>query len=167
MILTARTARHFDLAAPLLREQREWIASLVQGEAPPALQGYRHPSEIYGRPGALLLLGFAGRRPAGIVALHALGEPGLGELKRMWVTPADRGTGLGRALVAAACHTAARVGYDRLRLETSAQWMPAAHALYVEHGFVEAAEQTMPHVAEALTMERELPAMSFGAAAGL
>lgn len=60
---------------------------------------------------------------------------GIGEVKRMYVTPPARGRGLSRLLLAAIEEHARTLGYDRLRLDTGLQ--PAARHLYVTSGFVE------------------------------
>ena len=46
-------------------------------------------------------------------------EPGVGEVKRMWVEPAWRGGGLGRRLLAAIESEAQRLGLRVLRLDTA------------------------------------------------
>ncbi len=59
-----------------------------------------------------------------------------GELKRMYVRPAYRGQGAGRALVHALLAEARQAGYVRVRLD-SARFMHAAHLLYHSAGFEE------------------------------
>ena len=97
----------------------------------------------YARPrGALLLAGTAGiaLRPSGCVALRPLpdGDPLIGEVKRLYVRPDARGSGLGRALVAQILADAAAIGYRELKLDTLPT-MAAARALYASLGFRECA----------------------------
>lgn len=60
------------------------------------------------------------------------------ELKRLYVTPSGRGTGVGRALVLAALAKAREAGYSVVRLDTLGS-MTAARRLYQDLGFVEGA----------------------------
>lgn len=85
----------------------------------------------YRDPGGALLLA-PGR---GCVALRRVDDDTC-ELKRLYVRPAARGTGLGRALVEAALARARELGYRRVLLDTT-PGMEAAHELYRRLGFRE------------------------------
>ena len=87
----------------------------------------------YARPRGRLLLAMEGEEPAGCGALRPI-APGIAELKRMWVRPAFRGRGLGRAIAEALLAAAREEGYRTVRLDTL-DWMREARALYRSLGF--------------------------------
>jgi GNAT superfamily N-acetyltransferase len=92
----------------------------------------------YAPPQGRLLLARSGGGAVGTVALRRL-APGVGEIKRLYVVPAARGGGVGRALLAAAIEAARQLGYERVRLDSHRDSMQAAIALYRRLGFVEIA----------------------------
>jgi GNAT superfamily N-acetyltransferase len=105
-----------------------------------AYQGF--PTELatlpgaYAAPsGALLLARDRAGVAIGCVALRPLAAPGCCEMKRLFVAPAARGFGLGRALMDAIIGEAARLGYRDVRLDTLPT-MTAAIAMYRAAGFV-------------------------------
>ncbi len=87
----------------------------------------------YGPPDGALLLARVGGEPAGCIALKRLdGESA--ELARLYVRPACRGSGLGRALSERAMAEARKLGYRRAALHTLRRWQ-AACGLYRALGF--------------------------------
>ena len=98
----------------------------------------------YAPPGGSLMLAYVGSQPAGALGLQPVPEacriPGsraesAGELKRLFVLPGFRGSGLGRALMLRAEDEALARGYDSLVLTTSAELMPLAQPLYESLGY--------------------------------
>jgi len=92
--------------------------------------------------GELFLARDAAGAPLGCVGLRRLPDGACCEMKRLFLLPAARGLGLGRALTERVIDQARRLGYRELRLDTLAS-MTAAQALYGSMGF----EQIDPYYA--------------------
>lgn len=86
-------------------------------------------------PGGGFVVARVGSAPAGCGGLRRY-DTAVGELKRMYVAPAFRGQGVGRAVLVALEQRARRLGYDRLVLETGVR-QPEAVGLYVSAGYRE------------------------------
>jgi len=110
----------------------------------------------YAEPGGCILLAHADDgAPAGCVALRPLDEVGICEMKRLFVDPAFRGHGVGRALAAAVVEEAKARGYVRMRLDTVAG-MVTAMEIYRALGFREIASYRFNPVPGARYFELEL-----------
>ena len=104
--------------------------------------------------GRLLLAEYEGQL-AGCVALHKL-EPGICEMKRLYLRPQMRGKGLGLALANHIIAEARQIGYHRMRLDTVEPVMKDAVAMYRKIGFQEIAPYCANPIAGALYMELQL-----------
>jgi ribosomal protein S18 acetylase RimI-like enzyme len=125
-----------------------------------AYQGF--DAELAGLPGdyaaprgALLLAHDPEGGAVGCVALRPMAETGCAEIKRLYVAPAGRGAGLGRALARAVIGEARRLGYRRVRLDTLPD-MAEAIALYRSLGFAEVAPYYATPVAGTLFLGLDL-----------
>jgi putative acetyltransferase len=90
----------------------------------------------YAPPAGRLLIARIGNDVVGCVGLRPL-EPGVCEMKRLWVEPGLGGHGIGRALAESIVAAGREIGYQRMRLDTIPARMPAAQRLYASLGFRE------------------------------
>jgi GNAT superfamily N-acetyltransferase len=111
----------FDVAGTLLARYRGWLEEIMGGDLaavqPSSLSELDVLEHFYEPTSGCLLVAAVDGEPAGVVGVHRL-DPGVGELKRLYVAPEARGLGLGRHLVVAAVEAAADLGFDVLGLET-------------------------------------------------
>ena len=146
--MSAARVRPFDPARDLggLRELwHEYLAwgneqlalhyGLRLGEAGAMVAADLTHLDSFDAPQGCLLLGETEAGLLGSVALRRSAD-GVAEIKRLYVRPAGRGLGLGKALVEAALQRARAAGYASVRLD-SARFMAAAHALYRQQGFAD------------------------------
>jgi putative acetyltransferase len=135
MTLRITEARWPDDRATVAALMREYVSSLAEDisfqNVDDELAGL--PGN-YARPGGVVLIARDGDEAAGAVACRML-EPGVCEMKRLYVRPAFRGRGLARALADELIEHARAQGYRTMLLDTLAS-MQAARALYRDLGFV-------------------------------
>lgn len=88
----------------------------------------------YAPPSGSLLLARSEHAAAGCVGMRKLDE-GICEMKRLYVKPAFRGSGLGRKLVRSIIERALSARYRSMRLDTLPEKMSGAVKLYEALGF--------------------------------
>ncbi len=135
-IVEASRADEIAEIRALFAEYQQWLGEdLSFQDFPAELDSL---AELYAPPEGLLLLA---RAPDGAVAggvgMKGL-EPGICEMKRLFVRPSWRGHGLGRSLAEAVVQAGRDAGYAFMRLDTLAR-LEEAVALYRSIGFYEIA----------------------------
>lgn len=101
--------------------------------------------------GALLLARGSDGAPLGCAALRPIEPEGCCEMKRLYLAPEARGSGLGRALAEAIVGEARGLGYRELRLDTLGS-MASAIGLYERMGFARIAPYYAPTPAGTIFM---------------
>jgi putative acetyltransferase len=125
-----------DFTSPVARDLISALNAELSQQYPE--EGANHfrldADEVSDGRGAFLIA-WRGGKAIGCGAVRRI-ENQVGELKRMYVIPEERGSGAGRALVIALEAEARTLGLTRLVLETGARQV-AAMALYQRAGFTE------------------------------
>lgn len=148
----------------LVRTYVEWLIETYPEESEDLLS-YFSPERMhqaladipvsYFLPKGIALIGRVSGVPVGCVLASPL-EPGIAEMKRLFVAPSARGLGLGTELLHALIAQLQALGYPTIRLDT-AIFLADAISLYRRFGFVEIAPYTtLPPgaVPTAIFMER-------------
>jgi GNAT superfamily N-acetyltransferase len=148
------TTINFTLADPhthradlllLSNEYMDWVLgelSAITGASPEAMMGMPVATYVENSldkvcselpPVGSFYLVHADGVLAGMGGLRRV-EDGVGEVKRIYVRPSQRGKGLGEAIMQRVLADAADFGYARMLLD-SAPFMQSAHRLYENLGF--------------------------------
>jgi ribosomal protein S18 acetylase RimI-like enzyme len=134
-ILEARSDRDYGTARALFEEYARTLGADL------CFQGFAEELEslpsMYGPPGGCLLIAWRDGRAVGCVAMRTL-EPGVCEMKRLFVTREARGMGLGKELASAIVERARTSGYRTMVLDTLRS-MVEARVIYRSLGFVQRA----------------------------
>jgi ribosomal protein S18 acetylase RimI-like enzyme len=125
-----------ELAASLLKNYFSELASRFPGGLRDDPSHAASPDELSSPSGAFLVA-YVGDRPVGCGGLRRI-DTTTAEIKHMWIDPSMRGRGLGRDLLSALEHSAERLGYEVVRLDTS-QHLNEALRLYRSSGYTEIA----------------------------
>jgi ribosomal protein S18 acetylase RimI-like enzyme len=109
----------------------------------------------YAAPSGALLLATVDGEPAGAVALWQQ-EPGVCEMKRLYVKPQFRKLALGRQLAEAIVAEGRAMGYRAMRLDTIKSSMATARGMYERMGFREVQPYYENPMPDAVYMELAL-----------
>jgi putative acetyltransferase len=128
------TIQRFDILAPEARTLIDALNAELSSRYPePGANHFRlDPDEVAEGRGAFVIASRTGVA-IGCGAIRTI-EDRTGEIKRMYVSPEERGRRVGRALLAALEAEARALGMARLVLETGER-QPEAIALYEREGF--------------------------------
>lgn len=132
-IRQAVSSDDIHIAREIFREYEAWLGLDL------CFQGFedelRNLPGKYAPPKGRLLLAEVDGEIAGCIALREL-EPGICEMKRLFVRDSFRGQRIGQQLIERLIADAREIGYKRMRLDTFPPKMGKAVQLYESYGFV-------------------------------
>jgi GNAT superfamily N-acetyltransferase len=133
--MTTVDVRRADLLSPLAQQFILSLNAELEDRYPEDGANFFRldPAEVAEGHGGFFIA-FIADEPVGCGAVRRA-EPGVAEIKRMYVSPTVRGRGVGRAILDALETEARRLGACRLVLETGPR-QPEALTLYEHAGFV-------------------------------
>jgi ribosomal protein S18 acetylase RimI-like enzyme len=117
----------------------------------------KNPLKKYGPPGGILLLAKWQESSVACVALTPLKEPGICEMKRLYVKPRFRHLGIGKKLVEIILDMAAKKEYVTMKLDTLAR-LQSAITLYEKQGFKNISAYYENPLPDVVYMEKQLTA---------
>ena len=135
------TSSDFEHVRELFSEYLRWVHKKLNEEygidfdLQAKIEADMGELDMFSPPKGRLILALIDSAVVGMGSLRDNGAD-IGEIKRMYVRPAHRGKGVGRGLLEHLTQEASRIGYRRLRLD-STLFMHEAHALYRSAGFRE------------------------------
>jgi GNAT superfamily N-acetyltransferase len=126
--------QHCDVTSPVARGLIEALNTELSDRYPEdGANHFRLDADEVAHGRGAFLIAMRWGTPVGCGAVRRIGGRA-GEIKRMYVVPAERGRGVGRVILASLEAEARALGLDRLLLETGAR-QPEAIALYERAGF--------------------------------
>ncbi len=132
VIVPVETAEQIETTRQLFREYEQWLGMSL------CFQSFEEemrdlPGKYAPPDGRLYLANIAGES-VGCIALRKIGD-GICEMKRLYLTDAARGQGLGKELIELIIADARAIGYSKMQLDTYPPKMGKAVSLYESHGF--------------------------------
>lgn len=153
-ISQAESPRHVEESRELFREYADWLDDIDL-----CFQNFeKELAELpgaYAPPRGRLLLAHDNEQLAGCVALRPVAEDTC-EMKRLYVRPQFRSTGLGNQLAERIVNEARAIGYAKMRLDTLPGKMDRAIQMYRRLGFHEIGRYYENPYNEAMYMELDL-----------
>jgi len=131
-IIQAETDEQIAEARTIFREYEAWLGLDL------CFQGFEEelaslPGK-YSPPKGRLYLAYSGDDVVGCIGLREL-EPGICEMKRLFLRESARGKGVGNQLIERLIADAHEIGYKKMRLDTYPAKMGKAVSIYESHGF--------------------------------
>lgn len=152
IIIIAETNKEFDAGRILFKEYASGLDfDLCFQDFDKELEEI---SVQYNKPYGALILIKHNEQFIGCAGIRKLNN-GIAELKRMFIGPAERGTGLGKELMLYVLKKARELGYIYIRLDTMKS-MKAAINIYKECGFHEIEAYCYNPSEDAVYMEKKL-----------
>ena len=140
-IKMAQDAAGFSVAKELILEYVQWLGIDRNEQMRATLSAQNFDKEMnslaetYADPDGRLFIAWSNDQAVGVAGIKRFNDEEC-EVKRMYVQPGSRGSGIGNLLLTECIQAAKTLGYHGIKLDT-ADFMKSAIKLYAAHGFVE------------------------------